>query len=161
MDNLENAPQDNAQDVAQEPVQETAQDAPQEEVAPVEAPVVDAVVSDVAPEADAAVVEPVVVDAPASDAMPVERQESAHEQQAMPNPKAALQPGRPFVASDDLLGEIDTSIHEAEQKGEHGLSAELQSVKLKIGDLLTHLKTIATDASNPIYEKIMSFFRKS
>ncbi len=92
----------------------------------------------------------------------VEKQQALHDA-PLNNPQAALQPGKPFSASEDLLGELATMIHNAEKDGNQSLSAELQSVVMKIGELNVHLSELEKTASEkvkPIYLKVISFFKK-
>jgi len=93
------------------------------------------------------------------DPMPVERQEAVHNEQAC-NPKAALQPGRPFVYGDDLMGELEKLIHDAEVDGNADLAGELHGVRLKIGDLLNHLSNHEQSTAANFYVKIKAFFKR-
>lgn len=94
--------------------------------------------------------------------LPLEKQQALHDESANVT-QHVLQPGKSIPVGEDLLGEITSMIHKAEQSGNFMLAAELKNMMVKLGDLLSHLHELEKKAADDIkvlYKKIIAFFKK-
>lgn len=92
--------------------------------------------------------------------MPVDKQMDLHTAHVL-NPMAALQPGRPFIQSQGVTGEIEKMANDAEKKGDYATAGKLNSLSLKVGELLVHIRELEKDSADHIkklYAKVISFF---
>jgi hypothetical protein len=97
-----------------------------------------------------------------SQPSPVEKQQALHDESANVT-QHVLQPGKTPPVGEDLLGEITSMIHKAEQEGNLMLAAELKNMMVKLGDLLSHLHELekkAADDTKALYKKVIAFFKK-